>query len=154
MKKLLPAFALIFLLTSAGYKKGTTNPGGGWTLKNNHCSANKFSRHRETFVAWDTTQTPNPKFIIDFYGQIPAASGTYIVIRGQPKAANQIDIGVGLLHDSMLTFYSTTGGNGKETISVRVSNGKLHIAGTAIELANQKNQNDKLPLTFDITEAR
>jgi len=66
-------------------------------------------------------------------------------------AADEIDIGVGVMSLTGLSYYSTTGGNGKETINVTVADGKMNISGAGIELANQKAPSDKSTLSFDIT---
>lgn len=151
MKKSIFAIAAIVLLTSAYYQKGGLIPEGSWTFKSNHYRANSFMRHRESTAIFDTTQNPHPKFIVDFYGHVPSASGIYKVIQERPRAADEISIGVGIINGAGLTFYSTTGGNGKETVNVIVSDGKMKISGTGIELANQNNPKDTAPLSFDIT---
>jgi hypothetical protein len=151
MRKLLIAVAAITMLTSAYYQKGQVNPGGTWTFKTNHCVANKFIHHFYSFTAFDTTQKPEPKFIIDFFDKESVASGTYKLVAGKPMAADQIDIGVGFMHDGVLTFYSSTGGKVNETAKVTVKDGVVTVSGAGIELANQKNKADKSTLTFNIT---
>jgi hypothetical protein len=151
MKKTTIAIAAIVLLTSAYYQRGGPEPGGTWTFKSNHYRANSFMRHRESTAIFDTTQKPHPKFIVDFYRNAGPASGTYRVIRERPLAADEISIGVGIINGAGLTFYSTTGGNGKETVNVIVSEGKMKISCTGIELANQNDPKDTAPLSFDIT---
>ena len=149
MRKILSAAAVMILLTSAYYQKAGSH--GGWTFKSYHCSANKFKPHNETWVAFDTTRTPNPKFIIDFNKNIPKQSGLYKVIKGKPAADNEIGIGVGCLSQNKLVFYSSTG-IGQQDVEVLVSGGKTTLRGSNIELANQTNSADKSTLTFNITQ--
>jgi hypothetical protein len=151
MKSILIAIVAILLQTSSHDQVTKVNPGGIWTFKNNQCKANKFIHHYYSFTAFDTTQAPQPKFIIDFFEEKSITSGTFKLVAGRPMAPDQVDIGVGYMHDGVLTFYSSTGGNGKETVKVTVKNGIVTVSGTAIELANQKNTNDKSKLTFNIT---
>jgi|GEM_PF-5956007 len=151
MKSILIAIVAIVLQTSSHDQVIKVNPGGTWTFKNNQCKANKFIHHYYSFTAFDTTQSPQPKFIIDFFEKPPVENGTYKMVAGRPMAPDQVDIGVGYMHDGVLTFYSSTGGNGKETVNVTVKNGIVTVSGAGIELANQKNQNDKSKLTFNVT---
>ena len=151
MKKMIIAIAAITLLTSAHYQKVGTNPGGSWTFKTNHYLANKFIHHFYSFTAFDTTQRPAPKFIIDFYQKENVTSGTFKLVGGMPTAPDQVDIGVGWLNNGVLTFYSSTGGKGNETVTVKVTNGIVTVSGTDVELAAQKNPKDKSKLTFNIT---
>jgi hypothetical protein len=151
MKKMMIAIAAVMLLTSAYYQKAKINPGGNWTFKTNHCLANKFIHHFYSFTAFDTTQKPEPKFIIDFFDKESVASGTFKLVAGRPTAADQVDIGVGWLNKGVLTFYSSTGGKGNETVTVTVKDGIVTVSGAGIELANQKNKDDKSALTFNIT---
>ena len=151
MKRIIFAIAVITLLTSAHYQKSGLTPGGSWTFRSKQYTANKFLRHRESTTIYDTTQKPRLDFIIDFHAHIPSASGKFKVIQGMPMAEDQIDIGIGIMNGTGLAAYSTNGGNGKETIDVIVSEGKMKISGTGIELANQKDPKDTGLLSFDIT---
>jgi len=151
VKKIILAVITIVFYTCAYCRQPTLQPGGSWTFRSDHYAANKFLRHHESTTVYDTTQRYSPRFIIDFHERIPAVSGTYRVIKGQPMAADEIDIGVGVMSLTGLSYYSTTGGNGKETINVTVADGKMNISGAGIELANQKAPSDKSTLSFDIT---
>jgi hypothetical protein len=151
MKSILIAIVAIVLQTASHYQEAKVNPGGTWTFKNNQCKANKFIHHFYSFTAFDTTQSPRPKFIIDFFDKESVASGTFKLVAGKPMAPDQIDIGVGWLNNGMLTFYSSTGGKRNETVTVTVKNGIVTVSGAAIELTNQKNKADKSTVTFNIT---
>ncbi len=154
MKRNVTCIAAIIFLTSLCYKELSLSPGGSWTFRSVSSQAGKFQVHSSSLAVWDTTQHPNTKLIFDFYKDMPAASGRYRVIRGMPKAADQVSVGVGSLVRGGLIFYSSTGGSGKETIMVTVARGKMTISATGIEMANQTAQNDKAPLSFNITKAQ
>ena len=151
MNRILFSILTISLLTSAYYPQGLPAIGGSWTFRSKQCSANNFLRHRESTAIFDTIQNPHPKFIIDFYDKAPLTSGTFKVIQGKPGEADEVSIGIGVISGMGLTFYSTNGGNGKETINVIVADGKTKISGTGVELANQKDPKDSASLSFDIT---
>ena len=151
MSRIFLALLTITLFTSAYYQKSPSAIGGSWTFRSKQYSANKFLRHAESTAIFDTTQNPHPKFIIDFYDKVPAANGTFKVIQGKPKEAGEVSIGIGIIRDAVLTFYSTNGGDGKEAINVTVSDGKINIIGRGVHLANQKDLTDNAPLSFDIT---
>ena len=151
MSRIFLALLTITLFTSAYYQKSTSAIGGSWTFRSKQCSANKFLRHAESTAIFDTTQNPHPKFIIDFYDKVALASGKFKVIQGKPKEANEVSIGIGIITGAILTFYSTNGGDGKETINVTISDGKVNILGAGVEVANQKDPTDNAALSFDIT---
>lgn len=149
MKHLFFAVAFV-ILQSPAYSQASATP-GKWTFKTNNCKVNYVLPHRESTTVFDTTQNPHPKFIIDFYGKFPTEGGKYKVVRGAPSAPDQVSAGVGFLNGGTLTFYSTTGGIGQETVTVTVSNGLVTMTGADIEMANQKDQKDKAPITFSIS---
>jgi hypothetical protein len=50
-------------------------------------------------------------------------------------------------------IYRSTGGNGSnQTVSVSVSNGKVSVSGSGIELDNISNAADSSALNFNITQ--
>jgi hypothetical protein len=147
---------VLFIILSAtqtmGYSQANSiEKAGSWAFKNNHCLANKFIHHRESQTIFDTTQVPHPKFIIDFYRSESIADGTFRVVQGPPMASDQVSIGVGWLHEGVLSFYSSTPGSDKAKVTVKMVNGKARISGSGIDMASQQNAKDRSPLTFDIT---
>ena len=76
--------------------------------------------------------------------------GVYTVVQNFPSAANQVEL---LLLTSNYSSYFPTGGNGfNQTVSVTVSNGKLNISGSGIEMVNSINPSDSSALNFSITQ--
>ena len=149
MRKVIIAIVALSILTSAAYQKAI--PGGSWTFKSNHATANMFLPHGYSLAALDTTKNPQPKFIIDFHSKLPASNGKYTVVHGSPKTEDEVSIGTGISQGGAVTFYSSTGGNGKQVVNVTVASGRITMSGSAIEMAAQANAKDIAPLTFNIS---
>jgi hypothetical protein len=151
MKKAIFAIMALSMLTAAAYQKSSS--GGSWTFKSNRYAANMFIPHSYSLAAFDTTRNPRPKFIIDFYKTFPVSGGKFTVVKGAPKEG-QVGIGTGVSQGGVLTFYSSTGGDGKQVVDVTIANGKMTMSGAAIEMAGQTNPKDGAPLTFNISFAQ
>jgi hypothetical protein len=111
-----------------------------------------FIPHGYSFAAFDTTQRPQPKFIVDFHTKFPGVGGKFKVVKGLALTDTEIAIGTGVSQGGVLTFYSSTGGNGKQMVDVTVTeDGRITLVGSGIEMANQKNAKDIAPLSFNIS---
>ena len=84
---------------------------------------------------------------------LPATGGTYTVVNqnNSPYTAGQVGILVTTDGTSQIT-YGSTGGNGAQTVSVTVSNGKVSVTGSGIMMDNSLRTSDSAALNFNITQ--
>ncbi len=94
-----------------------------------------------------------------FYGAaLPAANGTYsVALVNTPTGSitsNQVTLR--LVRGGSFNTYMSTGGDGHQTVSVTVSNGKITISGTNIEMAHYNSTlvTDSTALSFNITQTQ
>ena len=152
MNRLIIAILASGILTSASYQKSS---GGFWTFKSTRAKANMFIPHGYSFAAFDTTQQPQPKFIVDFHTKFPKTGGKFKVVKGLALTDTEISIGTGVSQGGVLTFYSSTGGDGRQMVDVTVSaDGRISLTGSGIEMVNQTNEKDFAPLDFRINFAQ
>ena len=159
MKKLL--YITICLLAFASCKKSTTtapNPPQTWTLnstifKVTSCLADSAGA---SLAATDSfSGNPSCNIVVNFNSSLRTASGWYTVAnQGIPPAAGQVSISVGYTAPGVLNNYLCTGGNGTQKVNVTVSNGKIGVVGTGIEMADIGIATDSSALSFNITQTQ
>lgn len=164
MKKTVLAVVLISLIAITSCKKSTTNNAGGtWSFKSVNYGATTFA----TSYGQVTVSNPASAYAnsfatlcVNFYNGLPTTAytnnttytGTYQVVGGTTlDTSNQVYITL-TLNGTSDTLYHTTGGNGKETVTVSLSNGNISISGSGIELANTANPADSSALNFNIAQ--
>jgi hypothetical protein len=89
---------------------------------------------------------------VNFYNVIPVGNGTYTVVGTvYPTAPYQVSINA-TIGDSNALSYLSTGGEGAETVTVSLSNGKIILTGRGIEMANTNQPSDSGQLSLNITQ--
>jgi hypothetical protein len=97
--------------------------------------------------------------LVNFYGAaLPTSNGTYSValVNTPVTSLTRTQVTISFTLGGRTNVYQSTGGNGNETVSVSISNGKLSILGAGIELENYNSSTaiDSAALSFNITEAQ
>ena len=157
MKKIFFAVIILCAVLTACRKStpAMTYPAGSWTLKGTTFPATSCTISSPEVTAYDSLSgTTSCNVTLYFDSILPVASGAYTVVAGALTAQNQVAVLVGYTEPGLLNFYSGTGGNGNQKISVSVNNGKLNITGTGIEVANTNNTADSAALNFNITQTQ
>ena len=158
--------AIIF---SCKKKTDTVNPTGistqTWTFRGMNFSTNECyadTVHSNLNLSANNAGHDSAGYcalICFFYGNtLPTANGTYTVALvnavDSTIAATQVTFRLEL--GDSLNNYLSTGGNGHETVAVTVSNGKLSITGTGIEMAHYNSSyiTDSAALNFNVTQTQ
>lgn len=154
-------YILICLLAFASCKKNTpatSYPWGSWAMNN---TTFKVTSCVADSALADLTATdsfignPSCNIVINFNNALPVGSGWYTVANENvPPAAGQVSITVGYSSPGVLNNYLCTGGNGTQKVNVTVSNGKISVSGTGIEMINIGAGTDSTALTFNITQTQ
>jgi hypothetical protein len=153
MKKILFGFFVLSILFTTSCKKSPSpNPGGSWTFKSttyntNTCTGNGSVLTASTLTSSNTTTYGT--LSVSFQTALPTTNGTYTV-NSYPNSASQV--AVNLTTNGGTGIYSSTGGNGAETVSVTVSNGKVSISGSGIIMVTDPATSDSSAVTFNITQ--
>ncbi len=94
-----------------------------------------------------------------FYGNsLPATSGTYTVasLNTIDTSATSKFVMLRMVFGGSLNNYMSTGGDGNQQVQVTVTNGKIRITGSAIEMAHYYSTiiTDSAALNFNITQTQ
>jgi len=97
--------------------------------------------------------------LCNFYGAtLPTANGTYTValVNTPDSLLTATQVTISLTLGGLTNVYQSTGGNGHEQVNITVSNGKVSILGTGIELENFNSSTtvDSAALSFNITQTQ
>jgi hypothetical protein len=154
MKKVIFGIIVLSLIFTTSCKKNT-NPGGSWTFKSTTYSTTICVGDPGQLSASNGNASNNNTYsmlYVYFYtAALPTTAGTYTVAYGNaPNSASQV--GIELTTGGNANDYSSTGGNGTQTVSVTVSNGKVSISGSGIMMYNTVNPSDSSALNFNITQ--
>jgi len=159
MKKIIFGLVVLILLIFSACKKSTpviSYPGGSWTFNTVTFPATACVGNAPTLTATDSfAGTPSCALIVYFHDSLPTANGTYdVVSQTAALAGGQVSIALGYVAPGVLNNYISTGGDGKEKVNVQVSNGKINISGSAIEMVNIGFGTDSSALVFNITQTQ
>jgi hypothetical protein len=148
-------FAVLIIATTAmSCKKGGAGAAGSWSFLGGTYNASSCAGSHGILTASNinndnayTYGTIN----CNFYGSLPTTSNTFIVVPYPPLAANQMSVSIFIY--GATTNYKSTGGNGAETVNVKVaSNGYLNVAGSGIEMLNASGGTDSSALNINLTQ--
>jgi len=93
----------------------------------------------------------------NFTDGYPTANGTYTVLNGHNESSvpleNLVMINATLTGGINGQFYSS-GRDGSQKVTVTVSNGKITMSGSGIEMVNASNASDSTLLSFNITQTQ
>jgi hypothetical protein len=95
---------------------------------------------------------------VNFYGGLPTqnsyfTSGTFNVVQeNKLDSTDQVSIDLNIAGANGNTLYRSTGSGTNQTVTVSVSNGKLTISGSGVELANVINATDSGALNLDLIQ--
>ncbi len=143
------------LIAGSCHKGPPPNPGGSWIFKN-------VTYPTSSCIAYDSIATLEAvdsmagivkgSITVNFYNVIPVGNGTYTVVGTvYPTAPYQVSINA-TIGDSNALSYLSTGGEGAETVTVSLSNGKIILTGRGIEMANTNQPSDSGQLSLNITQ--
>jgi hypothetical protein len=155
MKKTIFALLVLTLVFASSCNKNTPNPGGSWTFKgttyNTTTSAVSGGDFGVTNVS-TSNQSSYGGLTFSFFNSTPTTGGTFTVVNGVPASATQVAIAA-TTGGAAGNVYGSTGGNGSnQTVAVTVSNGKLSVSGSGIEMYNVNNASDSSAINFNITQ--
>jgi hypothetical protein len=159
MKRIIFAHLALAMLAFSSCHKSSTSasyPDGSWTFNSVTFPVTACIANDPTLTATDSLAgTPSCNIIIYFDSLLPVTSGTYTVVsQSIVPSANQVSIALGYVAPGVLNNYVSTGGNGTEKVSVTLSNGKLKISGSGIEMLNTGLGTDSAAVTFNITQTQ
>lgn len=156
MVKTLTGILVISILAFASCRKGA-DPGGYWTFQGStYYVAGCDTAAGGSLIA--SSANANNTYTygtigVNFYGRLPATSGTYTVVKF-PPAAGQVAITVSI-DGALPIIYNSTRSNGMETVKVTTaSNGFISVSGSGIEMINASGGTDSSALTFNISQTQ
>ncbi len=89
--------------------------------------------------------TANPSQLECYFNTMPINSGNYLVVSGPLIQPNQVQITM----NGAVGGYVSTGGNGTQTATINISNGKVSVSGSGITMSNGS---DSAALVLNITQ--
>jgi len=155
MKKAALIILVSCVLVISSCTKTSTNQGGTWSFKSSSYTATTFGKtYSAVTVSSQTSLYANNynTLTISFYNGLPTNNGTFVVKPGVSlDSTNQVAIAVNSYGVSD-TLYQATGGNGSQTVSVTVADGKINISGSGIEVANTVTPSDSAIVSFNLVQ--
>lgn len=168
MEKTILVFISLGLLAMASCKKdaqstnhNVTYQGGSWTFGSLPYTATSCAGAPASamLTASGLSGSGSTTFTMtfNFTDGYPTTDGTYTVLNGHNEGPvpleNLVMINARLTGAVNEQFYSS-GGNGSQKVTVTVSNGKISLSGTGIEMLNAANASDSTGLSFDLTQTQ
>jgi len=158
MKKAIFGIIVCLMVLSSCRKSNppASYPYGSWSLNTVTFPVTACVGNAPTLTATDSfTANPSCNIVIYFDSILPTTAGTYTVVnQNLVPGANQVSIAVGYVAPGVLNNYISTGGNGTEKVKVTVSNGKISVSGSGIEMTNTGLGADSTALTFNINQTQ
>ena len=154
MKKTFIAFLLIAYVFASSCSRNNPNPGGSWTFKGTTYNVVSCVTTQDGIGATNGPSTSSTYSTVGatFFNSLPTTGGTYTVVNGNPVSANQVLITT-TTNGVSGNIYGSTGGNGSnQTVTVSVSNGKVSVSGSGIEMYDINNVADSSALQLNITQ--
>jgi hypothetical protein len=150
MKKTILGILTMSVLLATSCKKASSNPGGSFTFKSVSYPVNTCApdyQNPGTLLVDNNAATTLNQVELYFYNALPAAGGPFLIVAATPTAANQIEINM----SGSFGNYIATGGNGSQTVSVSVSNGKVSVLGSGIMMNSGV---DSSALSLNVTQTQ
>ena len=142
----------LLLITSCS--KNNSSPGNSWTFRTVTYNATTCQGVASTLTASNLSGSNTATYgtlECTFNGTtLPASGSIDTVVSGVPT--NNKQIGISATINGASTSYRATGGNGIQLVTVSVSNGKVAVSGSGIELVNTGTASDSSSLTLNITQ--
>ena len=152
-KSILGVLALGLLLITSCSKNNSTQ-GNSWIFRTVTYNTATCQGAAGTLTASNLSSsnvTTYGTVVCTFNGTtLPASGSIDTVVSGVPTNNNQIAISATI--NGATTSYRATGGNGGQLVTVSVSNGKVTVTGSGIELVNTTTASDSSALTLNITQ--
>ena len=162
MRNTIFTLLLMGLLIGSCNKSQSPNPGGSWTFKGVTYVARYASANSSSAILTATDSVYNGvkgSVNIVFFNVLPAGSSsytvnnTYTVVKGiYPSKPDEVAIFSYIGPSQQGIMYQSTGGNGLQTVSVSISNSKMSLTASGIELSDTTNPSDSGTLTFTINQ--
>jgi hypothetical protein len=157
MRNAIFGLLLVGMLPISSCHKGPAPaPGGSWTFKGVTYSVTSCVGNDSIFYLTATDSTAQGfagSVTVAFYNVLPAATGTYTVVNGSaPSQPTQVAIIASLGSSVAGLNYQSTGGNGSQTVHVSISNGKISLTGSRIEMSSTTNSSDSAALSLNINQ--
>lgn len=155
MKKTIFAIIAIGLLTITSCSKNNSNNGNSWTFRTvtyNTTTCTGFSGTLSASNVSTSNTTTYGTLTCTFFGTtLPANGGPYTVVSGTP--VNSTQVAITATTAGATNSYRSTGGNGNnQTVTISVSNGKVNVNGSGVELVNTSSPADSAALSVNITQ--
>jgi hypothetical protein len=155
MKKFTVYAATFILILISSCKHSDTAAGGNWTFQGTSYTATSCGFTGGTLNATnaDFANTANgtaAELQVQFYnGTPPTIGGTFHVGTGYPANSGYVVIYAFTMSGN--NKYISTGSDNK-SVAITITNGKLAVAGSNIEMVNSSLASDTTPITFNITQ--
>ena len=154
MRKTIFAVMAIGLLTITSCSKNTPT-GNSWIFRTVTYNTTSCTGTGATLSASSMTSNNSTSYgtlTCTFFGTtLPGSGGTYTVVSTIPINSTQVAI-TGTT-DGTANNYKSTGGNGSnQTVTISVSNGKVSVTGSGVELVNLVSPADSSALSVNITQ--
>lgn len=153
--------AMSLLMITACKKTSSTNLGGTWTFQTVNYTATSFATGYGLITVTNQPTAYSTEYTtltVNFYGGLPTqnsffTSGTFNVVKeNKLDSTDQVSLDLNIAGASGNTLYRSTGSGANQTVNVSVSNGKLTITGSGVELANVLNAADSAALNLDLIQ--
>jgi len=136
------------LLMASCAKTPPANPGGSWVFKQTTYNTTTCAATGNILLA----SSASGSLTVNFYS-FPTASGYLTVASGgYPNTFSQVGIAATVGNTANALHYTSTGGNGQQQVYVTLTNGKVNVSGTGIEMQNGASPYDSSALTLNITQ--
>jgi len=149
------------LMITACKKTSSTNLGGTWTFQTVNYTATSFATGYGLITVTNQPTAYSTEYAtltVNFYVGLPTqnnyfTSGTFNVVQeNKLDSTDQVSLDLNIAGASGNTLYRSTGSGANQTVNVSVSNGKLTITGSGVELANVLNAADSAALNLDLIQ--
>ncbi len=151
MKNIIAAFTILVVLLLSSCSKSTTS-GNSWTFKGTTYKTATTTDAGGGY--WDIASVnPTGTMQVNFStSTLPTTSGTYTVVAHGSSLTGGNKLTIYLQTSDGYIFYSTGGTGSPQTVSVNVSNGKVSVSGSGIELVSNNTSTDLANVALNVTQ--
>jgi hypothetical protein len=156
-KSLLLMLTLSIIVSSCKKDSSSQTNGGSWTFNAatyQAASCVADSQLATLTAVSNVSGSPFSNIVVSFYHKLPDSTATYIVAREGNLSPGHLSLSVAYHTSTTTTYYTSVVGNGNQKASVTVTNGKISVSGTNIEILNLGGNTDSTRLSFNITQTQ
>ena len=149
---------IVSLIIASCKKDGSSQTNGGsWTFNSATYQAASCVADSQlaTLTATNSVSgSPFSNIVVSFYNKLPDSTATYIVAKEGNLSPGHLSISVAYQTSTTTTYYGSVVGNGRQQANVIITNGRINVSGSNIEILNLGGNTDSTRLSFNITQTQ